>query len=53
MNPSSPQAKEMADDSMVRNLAAQAEATWPRSRFSPAIRSQTGARVLDVALWDR
>ena len=28
-NPSSPQAKEMADESMVRNLAAQAEAIWP------------------------
>ena len=30
MHPSSPQAKEMADDSMVRNLAAQAEAIWPQ-----------------------
>jgi SAM-dependent methyltransferase len=31
MNPvSSPQAKEMADESMVRNLAAQAEAIWPQ-----------------------
>ncbi len=29
MNPSSPQAKQMADESMVRNLAAQAEAIWP------------------------
>lgn len=27
---SSPQAKEMADESMVRNLAAQAEAIWPQ-----------------------
>lgn len=26
----SPQAREMADESMVRNLAAQAEAIWPQ-----------------------
>src|SRR5260370_26602294 len=32
MNPSSPQAKEMADESMVRNLAAQAEAIWPQEK---------------------
>src|SRR5216684_6414289 len=31
-NPSSPQAREMADESMVRNLAAQAEAIWPQER---------------------
>ncbi len=30
MHPSSPQAQEMADESMVRNLAAQAEAIWPQ-----------------------
>ena len=30
MHPSSPHAKEMADESMVRNLAAQAEAIWPQ-----------------------
>src|SRR2546423_12002356 len=30
MHPSSPQAREMADESMVRNLAAQAEAIWPQ-----------------------
>src|SRR5579872_960568 len=29
-HPSSSQAKEMADESMVRNLAAQAEAIWPQ-----------------------
>jgi len=29
-HPSSPQAKQMADESMVRNLAAQAEAIWPQ-----------------------
>jgi ubiquinone/menaquinone biosynthesis C-methylase UbiE len=49
MNPSSPQAREMADESMVRNLAAQAEALWPQeepifSRNPPA----DGALVLDV-----
>ena len=30
MSSSSPQAKEMADESMVRNLAAQIEAIWPQ-----------------------
>lgn len=30
MTNSSPQAREMADESMVRNLAAQAEAIWPQ-----------------------
>jgi len=44
-----PQAREMADESMVRNLAAQAEALWPQERpllqryFLP-----TGARILDA-----
>jgi len=46
-NPSSPQAREMADESMVRNLSAQAEAIWPQEepifRRHPAPRS-----VLDV-----
>ena len=49
MHPSSPQAREMADESMVRNLAAQAEAIWPQeepifARHPPP----KGARVLDV-----
>jgi len=49
MNPSSPQAKEMAHESMVRNLGAQAEAIWPQeepifARHPPA----EGARVLDA-----
>jgi len=49
MNPSSPQAKEMADESMVRNLAAQIEAIWPQeepifSRHPPP----EGALVLDA-----
>ena len=28
-----PQAKEMADESMVRNLAAQADAIWPQEQL--------------------
>jgi ubiquinone/menaquinone biosynthesis C-methylase UbiE len=49
MHPSSPQAREMADESMVRNLAAQIEAIWPQeepifARHPPP----QGARVLDV-----
>jgi SAM-dependent methyltransferase len=48
-DPSRPQAREMADESMVRNLAAQAEAIWPQEeplflRHPPP----PGARVLDV-----
>jgi SAM-dependent methyltransferase len=41
------QAKEMADESMVRNLAAQAEAIWPQEEpiFS---RGPTPARIVDV-----
>lgn len=31
-HPSSPQAREMAHESMVRNLAAQAEAIWPQEQ---------------------
>src|SRR3982751_5323709 len=49
MNPSSPQAKEMADESMVRNLAAQIEAIWPEEE--PIFRRNpppNGARMLDV-----
>jgi SAM-dependent methyltransferase len=49
MNPSSPQAKEMADESMVRNLAAQIEAIWPEEepifrRHPPPVQG----RILDV-----
>src|SRR6266852_2905404 len=49
MHPSSPQAREMADESMVRNLSAQAEAIWPQeepvfARHPPP----EGARALDV-----
>src|SRR6266850_1980083 len=49
MNPSSPQAKEMADESMVRNLSAQAEAIWPQEQPIFARHPlPRGARVLDV-----
>ena len=48
-DPARPQAREMADESMVRNLAAQAEAIWPQEE--PLFRRYalpSGARVLDV-----
>src|SRR5215467_10855632 len=32
-NELNPQAKEMADESMVRNLAAQADAIWPQEQL--------------------
>jgi ubiquinone/menaquinone biosynthesis C-methylase UbiE len=42
-----PQAKEMADESMVRNLAAQADAIWPQEE--PIVRSYPApATILDV-----
>jgi len=48
MHPSSPQAKEMADESMVRNLAAQAEAIWPQEQPIFARHPLGGGAVLDV-----
>lgn len=49
MHPSSPQAKEMADESMVRNLAAQAEAIWPQEEpLFDRYRLPERAQVLDV-----
>jgi SAM-dependent methyltransferase len=48
MHPSSPQAKEMADESMVRNLAAQAEAIWPQEKPIFARHPVGDAAVLDV-----
>jgi SAM-dependent methyltransferase len=48
MHPSSPQAKEMADESMVRNLAAQAEAIWPQEKPIFARHPIADAAVLDV-----
>ena len=47
--PTSPQAREMADESMVRNLAAQAEAIWPQEEpllMRHALPAE--ARILDV-----
>jgi ubiquinone/menaquinone biosynthesis C-methylase UbiE len=47
VHPSSAQAKEMADESMVRNLAAQVEAIWPQEE--PIFRRNPPAGdVLDV-----
>src|SRR5205085_6629370 len=47
MHPSSVQAKEMADESMVRNLAAQIEAIWPQEE--PIFdRHPGGGAVLDL-----
>ena len=48
MNPSSPQAKEMADESMVRNLAAQAEAIWPQEEPVFDRHPIGNGKVLDV-----
>lgn len=44
-----PQEPQMADESMVRNLAAQAEAIWPQEReIVRRIRMPRSARILDV-----
>jgi SAM-dependent methyltransferase len=44
-----PQARQMADESMVRNLAAQAEAIWPQERaYFEAYALPDGARILDL-----
>lgn len=48
MSSSSPQAKEMADESMVRNLAAQAEAVWPLEEPIFDRHPLGSASVLDV-----
>jgi SAM-dependent methyltransferase len=47
MHPSSPQAKQMADESMVRNLAAQADAIWPQEEPIFARHPPHGS-ILDV-----
>jgi ubiquinone/menaquinone biosynthesis C-methylase UbiE len=41
-----PQAKQMADESMVRTLAAQADAIWPQE--APIVREHAASRILDV-----
>ncbi|HET9679066.1 MAG TPA: class I SAM-dependent methyltransferase, partial [Gammaproteobacteria bacterium] len=44
-----PQAQEMADESMVRNLAAQAMAIWPQEmRLLYRYRLPATAQILDV-----
>src|SRR4051812_27859088 len=49
VDPARPQAREMADESMVRNLAAQAEAIWPQEEPLFLRHPLPGAaRVLDV-----
>ena len=48
MHPSSPQAQQMADESMVRNLAAQAEAIWPQEAGIFARHPLGAGAVLDV-----
>jgi SAM-dependent methyltransferase len=48
MHPSSSQAKEMAHESMVRNLAAQAEAIWPQEEPIFDRHPLAGGAVLDV-----
>src|SRR6195256_3521469 len=49
MNDLNPQAKEMADESMVRNLAAQAEAIWPQEKpLFDRYRLPVEANVLDA-----
>ncbi len=48
MHPSSPQAKEMADESMVRNLVAQAEAIWPQEEAIFLRHPPGEGAVLDV-----
>jgi len=48
-DPHNPQGRQMADESMVRNLAAQAEAIWPQE--SPIVAGYdlpADARILDV-----
>ncbi len=48
MNSSSPQAREMADESMVRNLAAQANAIWPQEEPIFDRHPIGSGKVLDV-----
>lgn len=49
VDPRNPQAAQMADESMIRTLAAQAEATWPQEWPLLARHGlRPGARVLDV-----
>jgi SAM-dependent methyltransferase len=48
-DPLNPQAKEMADESMIRTLAAQAEAIWPQEApLFARYRLPADARILDA-----
>src|SRR6516165_9857572 len=48
-NELNPQAKEMADESMVRNLAAQADAIWPQEqRLFERYQLSRQAHILDA-----
>src|SRR6185369_4399088 len=49
VDPLNPQAREMADESMVRNLAAQAEAIWPQEQpLFDRYRLAADASILDA-----
>lgn len=49
MDPENPHAKEMADESMVRTLAAQADAIWPQERpLFDRYRVPRDGRILDA-----
>lgn len=49
MTDRNPQARQMADESMVRNLAAQAEAIWPQERpYFDGYALPERARILDL-----
>src|SRR5262245_30880992 len=48
-HPHNPQEREMSDESMVRNLAAQFSAIWPQERpVFAGYPLRQGARILDV-----
>jgi SAM-dependent methyltransferase len=50
MGKKNPQAEQMADESMVRNLAAQAQAIWPQERpIFESYKLPQDARILDLA----
>ena len=46
-NELNPQAREMADESMVRKLAAQADAIWPQENALRALRATVEVNMLE------
>jgi hypothetical protein len=49
MKERNPQAEQMADESMLRNLAAQADAIWPQEqRLFDRYRLPTAAQIADI-----